>query len=156
MKRLGYALLSFLLFVPLAFAKPRDWQAATVVKAQFGGTETEAVAVPLPGGGAVGESSTSSGKHARGVYWLKTDKYTYVIPNYCKANLGHTMVALPHRRRTNQNLRGFRQNSSRDRRRRQRPESAYHPEDCERATKDPAVGVPTATRFPRSVFTDSR
>jgi len=23
----------------------------------------------------------------RGMYWLKTDKYTYVIPNYCKANL---------------------------------------------------------------------
>jgi len=22
----------------------------------------------------------------RGVYWIKTDKYTYVIPNYAKAN----------------------------------------------------------------------
>ena len=68
-------------------AKPREWQAATVLKLVSGGTETEAVVVPFPGGGGVGESSTSSGKHARGVYWLKTDKYTYVIPNYCKANL---------------------------------------------------------------------
>ncbi len=23
----------------------------------------------------------------RGVYWIKTDKYTYVIPNYAKANM---------------------------------------------------------------------
>ncbi len=75
-----------LLFVPLAFAESREWQTATVVKADFGGTETEAVAVPLPGGAVVGESSTSSGKHRRGIYSLKTDKYTYVIPNYCKAN----------------------------------------------------------------------
>ena len=74
-----------LLFAPPMFAKSNEWQTATVVKADFGGTETEAVAVPLPG--AVGESSTSSGKHRRGVYWLKTDKYTYVIPNYCKANV---------------------------------------------------------------------
>ena len=51
-----------LLFAPLAFAKSTEWQTATVVKADFGGTETEAVAAPLPGGGAVGESSTSSGK----------------------------------------------------------------------------------------------
>jgi ribosomal protein L28 len=76
-----------LLFASFTFAEPNEWQSATVVKADFGGTETEAVAVPLPGGGAVGESTTSSGKHRRGVYWLKTDKYTYVIPNYCKANL---------------------------------------------------------------------
>ncbi|HYL15254.1 MAG TPA: hypothetical protein VEV41_19605 [Terriglobales bacterium] len=83
---LGAIFAESLLFAPLTFAQPRDWQIATVVKADSGGTETEAVAVPLPGGGAVGESSTSSGKHRRGVYWLKTDKYTYVIPNYCKAN----------------------------------------------------------------------
>ena len=76
-----------LLFAPLTFAKSNEWETATVVKADSGGSETEAVAVPLPGGGAVGESSTSSGKHRRGVYWLKTDKYTYVIPNYCKANV---------------------------------------------------------------------
>ena len=87
MKRLGRALLFLLLLVPLTFAKPREWQTATVLKLVSGGTETEAVVVPLPGGGAVGESTTSSGKHMRGVYWLKTDKYTYVIPNYCKANL---------------------------------------------------------------------
>lgn len=76
-----------LLLAPLTFAKSQEWQTATVVKAEFGGTETEAVVVPLPWGGAVGESSTSSGKHRRGVYWLKTDKYTYIIPNYCKANV---------------------------------------------------------------------
>jgi hypothetical protein len=76
-----------LLFAPLALAKSPEWQTAKVVKAEFGGSETEAVAVPLPGGATVGESSTSSGKHRRGVYWLKTDKYTYVIPNYCKANV---------------------------------------------------------------------
>jgi hypothetical protein len=39
-----------LLFVPFACAEPRKWQTATVVKADFGGTKTEAVAVPLPGG----------------------------------------------------------------------------------------------------------
>ena len=78
---------SLLLFTSLALAESREWQTATVVKADFDGTETEVVAAPLPGGAAVGESSTSSGKHRRGVYWLKTDKYTYVIPNYCKANL---------------------------------------------------------------------
>jgi hypothetical protein len=76
-----------LLLAPLTFAKSHEWETAMVVKADFGGTETEAVTAPLPGGGAVGESSTSSGKHRRGVYWLKTDTYTYVIPNYCKANV---------------------------------------------------------------------
>src|SRR6266403_2106644 len=85
MKRVG--VLAFLLVVPLAFAKPREWQTATVLKLVAGGSETEAVVVPLPGGGAVGESTTSSGKHMRGVYWLKTEKYTYVIPNYAKANM---------------------------------------------------------------------
>ena len=73
--------------MPLALAKSPEWQTAKVVKADSGGSETESVAVPLPGGATVAESSTSSGKHRRGVYWLKTDKYTYVIPNYCKANL---------------------------------------------------------------------
>jgi hypothetical protein len=63
-----------------------EWQTAKVVKADFARTATEAVAVPLPGGGAVDESSTSSGKHAQGLYWLKTDKYTYGAPNYCKSN----------------------------------------------------------------------
>src|SRR5690348_10706986 len=72
---------------PFALAESGEWQTATVVKADFSGTETEAVAVPLPGGAVAGESSTSSGKHRRGVYWLQADKYTYVIPNYCKANL---------------------------------------------------------------------
>lgn len=76
-----------LLLAPLTFANSQEWQTASVVKADFAGTETEGVAVRLPGGGVVGESSTSSGTHRRGVYWLKTDKYTYVIPNYCKANL---------------------------------------------------------------------
>jgi hypothetical protein len=76
-----------LLFAPLTFAKSPEWLTAKVIKAESGGTETEAVAVPLPGGGTVGEGSTSSGKHRRGVYWLKTEKYIYVIPNYCKANL---------------------------------------------------------------------
>jgi hypothetical protein len=71
----------------LALGKAPEWEKAKVIKADFTGAETEAVAVPLPGGGAVGESSTSSGKHRRGVYWLRTDKYTYVIPNYCKANM---------------------------------------------------------------------
>jgi hypothetical protein len=64
-----------------------EWEKANVVKADFTGSEIEAAAVPLRGAGAVGESSTSSGKHRRGVYWLRTDKYTYVIPNYCKANM---------------------------------------------------------------------
>ena len=86
MKRLGCVLL-FLVLAPLAFAKPREWQTATVLKQISDGTETEAVVVPLPGGGAVGESTTTSGKHMRGVYWLKTDKFTYVIPNYAKANM---------------------------------------------------------------------
>jgi hypothetical protein len=72
---------------PLAEGKSPDWEKAKVIKADFGGSETEAVAVPLPGGAAVGESSTSSGKHKRGLYWLRTEKYTYVIPNYCKANM---------------------------------------------------------------------
>ncbi len=35
----------------------------------------------------MGESTTTSGKHMRGLYWLKTEKYTYVIPNYVKANM---------------------------------------------------------------------
>jgi len=86
MKRLGCVLL-FLVFVPLAFAKPLEWESASVLKLVSGGTETEAVVVPLPGGGAVGESTTTSGKHMRGVYWVKTDKFTYVIPNYVKANM---------------------------------------------------------------------
>ena len=86
MKRIGSVLL-FLLMVPLAFAKPREWQTATVLKLISNGSETEAVVVPLPGGGVVGESTTSSGKHMRGVYWLKTDKFTYIIPNYAKANM---------------------------------------------------------------------
>ena len=72
---------------PIAVAKSPEWEKATVIKADFSGSETEAVAAPLPGGTAVGESSTSSGKHRRGVYWLQTEKYTYVIPNYCKANM---------------------------------------------------------------------
>ena len=76
-----------LLFAPSACAQTRKWQTATVVKADFGGSETEAVAVPLPGGTVVGESSTSSGKHRRGTYVLKTESYTYIIPNYCKANV---------------------------------------------------------------------
>ena len=71
----------------LGLAKSPKWQTAKVIKADFSGSETEAVAVPLPGGAVVGESSTSSGKHRRGVYWLKADEYTYVIPNYCKANM---------------------------------------------------------------------
>ena len=87
MKRLAYVVL-FLVLIPVASAKPREWQTATVLKLVSGGTETETVVVPLPGGGAVGESTTTSdGKHMRGVYWLKTDKFTYVIPNYCKANM---------------------------------------------------------------------
>jgi hypothetical protein len=86
MKRLGCVLL-FLGLVPLAFTKPREWQTATVLKQISGGTETEVVVVPLPGGGAVGQSTTTSGKHMRGVYWLKTEKFTYVIPNYCKSNM---------------------------------------------------------------------
>ncbi len=86
MKRLGCVLL-FLAFVPLASAKPREWETAAVLKLISGGTETEAVVAPLPGGGAVGQSTTTSGKHMRGVYWLKTDKFTYVIPNYCKSNI---------------------------------------------------------------------
>jgi hypothetical protein len=77
----------FLFFIPGAIAKPREWQTASVLKLVSGGSETEAVAVPLPGGGAVGESTTTSGKHMRGVYWIKTDKFTYVIPNYVKANM---------------------------------------------------------------------
>lgn len=85
MKRLGRVFL-LLLFVPLAVAKPREWQTATVLKAVTNGSETEAVVAPLPGGGAVGQSTTTSGKHMRGVYWIKTDQYTYVIPNYCKSN----------------------------------------------------------------------
>jgi hypothetical protein len=85
-KRFGCALF-FLALIPAAFAKPREWQAAIVLKAVSNGSETEAVVVPLPGGGAVGESTTTSGKHMRGVYWLKTDKFTYVIPNYVKANM---------------------------------------------------------------------
>jgi hypothetical protein len=79
--------LFFLVLIPAAFAKPRGWQTATVLKAVSNGSETEAVAVPLPGGGAVSESTTTSGKHMRGVYWLKTDKFTYVILNYVKANM---------------------------------------------------------------------
>lgn len=75
------------LFTPFVFAESHEWQTAKVLKADAGGTETEALAVPLPGGAVVGESSSSSGKHRRGFYWLKTDKYTYVIPNYCKSNL---------------------------------------------------------------------
>lgn len=71
----------------LAFAQSKNWESATVLKADFSGTQTEVTMAPLPGGGAVGESSTSSGKHSRGRYWLTTGKYTYVIPNYCKANL---------------------------------------------------------------------
>src|SRR5205809_176594 len=86
MKRVGCVFV-FLICVPLAIAKPREWQTATVLKAVANGSETEAVTVPLPGGGAVGESTTTSGKHFRGVYWIKTDKYTYVIPNYAKANM---------------------------------------------------------------------
>ena len=86
MKRLGCVLL-FLGLVPLASAKPHQWETATVLKLVSGGTQTEAVVVPLPGGGAVGESTTTSGKHMRGVYWLKADKFTYVIPNYCKSNI---------------------------------------------------------------------
>ena len=86
MKRLGRVLL-FLVFVPLGFAKPRDWQTASVLKQITDGTETEVVVAPLPGGGAVGESTTTFGRHMRGVYWLKTDKFTYVIPNYAKANM---------------------------------------------------------------------
>ena len=62
MKRLGCVLL-LLVFIPLAFAKQREWQTATVLKLVSGGTETETVVAPLPGGGAVGESTTSSGKH---------------------------------------------------------------------------------------------
>jgi len=85
MKRLGCVLLLFLAFVPLTLAKPREWQTATVLQLISGGTET--VVAPLPGGGAVGESTTSSGKHMRGVYWLQTDKFTHLIPYHCKAKL---------------------------------------------------------------------
>jgi hypothetical protein len=86
MKRLG-CLLLFLGLVPLAVAKPREWQTASVLKQITDGTETEVVVAPLPGGGAVGQSTTTSGKHMRGVYWLKAEKFTYVIPNYCKSNM---------------------------------------------------------------------
>jgi hypothetical protein len=47
---------------PAASAKSPEWEKANVIKADFGGSETEAVAVPIPGGTVVGESSTSSGK----------------------------------------------------------------------------------------------
>jgi len=88
----AFVALALLQFIPLAFAKSPDWQTAKVVKAETSRTEasTEAVVVPLHSGGAVAASSTSSGdsgKHQRGIYWLRTEKYTYVIPNYCKANL---------------------------------------------------------------------
>lgn len=86
MKRFACVLPLLFLVFP-AFAKPREWQTATVLKAVSNGSETEALAVPLPGGGAAGESTTTSGKHMRGVYWLWTDKYTYVISNYAKANM---------------------------------------------------------------------
>ena len=86
MRRLSCALLVSLTLVALMFAKEREWQTAAVLKLIANGTETEAVVVPLPGGGAAGESTTSSGKHLRGVYWIKTEKFTYVIPNYCKSN----------------------------------------------------------------------
>jgi hypothetical protein len=112
---LAFVAITFFL-MPLALAKSPEWQTAKVVKADSGGSETESVAVPLPGGASVGESSTSSGKHRRGVYWLKTDKYTYVIPNYCKANLvGIQVVALSNLGGRNQNLRRFGQNPPRDR-----------------------------------------
>ena len=67
-----------------AVAKSPQWEKANVIKADFSGSETEAVAVPIPGGTVVGESSSSSGKHRRGVYWLKTEKYMYVIPTTAK------------------------------------------------------------------------
>jgi hypothetical protein len=86
MRRLSFALLISVTFVALICAKEREWQTATVLKLIANGTETEAVVVPLPGGGAAGESTTSSGKHVRGVYWIKTEQFTYVIPNYCKSN----------------------------------------------------------------------
>lgn len=86
MRHLSFALLISVTFAALICAKEREWQTATVLKLIANGTETEAVVVPLPGGGAAGESTTSSGKHVRGVYWIKTDKFTYVIPNYCKSN----------------------------------------------------------------------
>jgi hypothetical protein len=87
MKRFVACVLLLIGLAPLASAKPHDWETATVLKLVSGGSETEAVIVPMPGGGAVGESTTTSGKHMRGVYWLKTDKFTYVIPNYAKSNM---------------------------------------------------------------------
>ena len=45
MKRFRCALVSFLLFVPLAYAKPREWETATVLKLVSGGSETEAAVV---------------------------------------------------------------------------------------------------------------
>lgn len=84
---IGIVLITVLSSDPLALAKSPEWEKANVIKSDFSGSETEAVAAPIPGGSVVGESSTSSGKHRRGMYWLKTEKYTYMIPNYCKANL---------------------------------------------------------------------
>jgi hypothetical protein len=83
----GIVLIAVLAANPSAVAKSPEWENAKVIKADFSGLETEAIAVPIPGGTAVGESSTSSGKHRRGLHWLKTEKYTYLIPNYCKANM---------------------------------------------------------------------
>jgi hypothetical protein len=113
MRRLSFALLISVTFVALICAKEREWQTATVLKLIANGTETEAVVVPLPGGGAAGESTTSSGKHVRGVYWIKTEQFTYVIPNYCKSKCGgHTVVALSDCGWADKNLSRFGKNPS--------------------------------------------
>lgn len=112
MRRLRLALLISLTLVALLCAKEREWQTATVLKLIANGTETEAVVVPLPGGGAAGESTTSSGKHVRGVYWIKTEVYLR-HPKLLQVECGgHTVVALSDCGWADKNLPRFGKNSS--------------------------------------------
>ena len=69
---------SVILFVSSAFnaaAKPRQWQDAAVIEA--GGLSSGGVGV------------------VQGLYWIKTDRITYVIPNYLQGPVLERWLVLP-------------------------------------------------------------
>jgi hypothetical protein len=73
-----------------AIAKPRQWQDATVTQIKSEDRGTQAAVIPLGNvlyGISVPVNST--------FYWVKTEKFTYVIPNYARggfASSPHVML----------------------------------------------------------------
>ena len=79
MRCIVVAVLFILSIASIAGAKDRNWQEATVTQITSRNTGSETVILPL-GNGIYGSTSPTS----RGFYWIKTDQFTYVIPNYSK------------------------------------------------------------------------